>query len=350
MGVQFDYYYGREAEQFSFFRIPKLLFTDSMFNDLSSDAKVLYGILLDRMSLSMKNGWLDEEKKVYIIFTIEEIEETMNFGRNKAVKTMKELEQFGLVVKKRRGLGKPNILYVMSFLVNNDQSEESPKNQNEEFSAGNQRNKNAEDHCSSGICPEVSNINFQKFKKQTSRSLHFKLPEVSKINSNKTDKNKTEKYSDADMNNPTSISSAQGQMEQEAEKMETEEEIIEKIKKNIEYDSLLGAYSEEKSKIDLIISLMTEIILNKADMKINQSRMDYARVREQFLSIRKEHFEYILHYLGKSRQKITNLRAYLISLIYNAPINILGTSAHNNPEMIDYSKENQVWQDFLNNC
>ena len=70
MSIKFNYYYGKEAEQFSFFRIPKLLFTDSTFSKLSSDAKVLYGILLDRMNLSMKNGWLDEENKVYIIFTI----------------------------------------------------------------------------------------------------------------------------------------------------------------------------------------------------------------------------------------------------------------------------------------
>lgn len=116
--INFSYYYGKEAEQFSFFRIPKLLFTDKAFNTLTSDAKVLYGILLDRMSLSMKNEWLDDENRVYIIFTIDEIEETMNFGKNKAINTMKELENFGLIEKKRRGLGKPNIIYVMNFLIN----------------------------------------------------------------------------------------------------------------------------------------------------------------------------------------------------------------------------------------
>ena len=71
MNIKFNYYYGKEAEQFSFFRIPKLLFTDHIFTKLSSDAKVLYGILLDRMNLSMKNNWIDEENKVYTIFTIE---------------------------------------------------------------------------------------------------------------------------------------------------------------------------------------------------------------------------------------------------------------------------------------
>lgn len=97
MNIKFSYYYGKEADQYSFFKIPKILYTDSIFKILSSDAKVLYAILLDRMSLSMKNGWLDEENKVFIIFTIDEIEETMNIGRNKAINIMKEIQDFGLI-------------------------------------------------------------------------------------------------------------------------------------------------------------------------------------------------------------------------------------------------------------
>ena len=73
--MQFDYFYGSQADQFSFYRIPKVLFTDPQFKPLSTDAKVLYGILLDRMSLSVKNHWLDEQSRVYIIFTTEEIME-----------------------------------------------------------------------------------------------------------------------------------------------------------------------------------------------------------------------------------------------------------------------------------
>lgn len=69
----YDYFYGAEAEQFSFYRIPKVLFTEERFRSVSAEAKVLYGLLLDRMSLSCKNGWLDKEGRVYIIFTIEEV-------------------------------------------------------------------------------------------------------------------------------------------------------------------------------------------------------------------------------------------------------------------------------------
>ena len=113
MNIKFNYYYGKESEQFSFFRIPKLLFTDESFKDLSSDAKVLYGILLDRMSLSMKNNWIDEENKVYIIFTIEKIANIMCCATQKATKILQELDDkkgIGLVAKKRLGRGKPNIL------------------------------------------------------------------------------------------------------------------------------------------------------------------------------------------------------------------------------------------------
>lgn len=130
MGIKWGYYYGKEAEQFSFFRIPKLLFTDPLFGKLSSDAKILYGILLDRMSLSMKNNWIDEENKVYIIFTIEEIAEILHCGMQKATKTLKELDTekgIGLVEKKRLGLGKPNVLYVKNFVVSSSDEESTTK-------------------------------------------------------------------------------------------------------------------------------------------------------------------------------------------------------------------------------
>ena len=103
--IQFDYFHGMEAEQYTFYRIPKILFT----------AKVLYGLLLDRMSLSIKNRWFDEEDRVYIIFTVEEIAELMNCGTQKAVRLLKELDSekgIGLVEKRRLGLGKPNVIYV----------------------------------------------------------------------------------------------------------------------------------------------------------------------------------------------------------------------------------------------
>ena len=114
--MKFNYYYGSEADQFSFIRIPKIMLIEKAFQTLSMAAKVLYGVLLDRMSLSMKNGWLDEENRVYIIYQIGEIQEDLGFTKKKAMDLLAELEEFGLLEKKRRGHGLPNILYVKSFM------------------------------------------------------------------------------------------------------------------------------------------------------------------------------------------------------------------------------------------
>lgn len=114
--MQYEYFYGAHAEQFSFYRIPKALFTEPNFRELSTDAKVLYGILLDRMSLSLKNQWLDAQNKVYIIFTVEEIMDALNCANQKATRLMVELEkQAGLIERKRQGLGRPNLIYVKNF-------------------------------------------------------------------------------------------------------------------------------------------------------------------------------------------------------------------------------------------
>ena len=185
MNIKFNYYYGKEAEQFSFFRIPKLLFTDEAFKDLSSDAKVLYGILLDRMSLSMKNNWIDEENKVYIIFTIEEIAEIMSCATQKATKILQELDDkkgIGLVEKKRLGLGKPNILYVKNFIIQEikDQTDVQEEITKQELLQS--QNQNDENHNSGNVI----------FTKQ----------ELLKSQCNKTNYNKTE-YSNTEYNNTT---------------------------------------------------------------------------------------------------------------------------------------------------
>ena len=119
MLLKLDYYYGKESEQYSFYRIPKLLFTDRRFAGISVEAKVLYGLLLDRMGLSIKNDWLDSEGRVYIIFTIADIMATLGCAEQKANKLLGELDSakgIGLIERKRRGLGKPNVIYVKNFV------------------------------------------------------------------------------------------------------------------------------------------------------------------------------------------------------------------------------------------
>lgn len=116
--MKFDYYYGIEAEQFSFYRVPRLLIKDERFKELSSDAKLLYGLMLDRMSLSMKNGWFDDENRAYIHYTLDNIMEDLGCAKEKCVKVLAELDSkkgIGLIEKKRQGLGKPDIIYVKNF-------------------------------------------------------------------------------------------------------------------------------------------------------------------------------------------------------------------------------------------
>lgn len=160
----FDYFYGAQAEQFAFYRVPKVLFTNDRFKYLSAEAKTLYGILLDRVPLSAKNGWIDEQGRVYIICTIEEIMEDMNCGNKKAIQLLSDLEdKVGLIERKRQGLGKPNLIYVKNFIA-----VDSP----------------VERH-------------FLKCQNDTSGSVEITSLEVSKGHGNKTDIINTE-YSDTD--------------------------------------------------------------------------------------------------------------------------------------------------------
>ena len=334
MNIKFNYYYGKEAEQFSFFRIPKLLFTDEAFKDLSSDAKVLYGILLDRMSLSMKNNWIDEENKVYIIFTIEEIANIMCCATQKATKILQELDDkkgIGLVEKKRLGLGKPNILYVKNFIIQEtkEQTDVQEEITNQELLQS--QNQNDENHNS-------GNVNFTK-------------QELCKSQCNKTNLNKTE-YSDTEYNNTSPISPSKEKIIKDnsvSQKQDTEvEEVIEILKENIDYSFLVKEQSKNKEKIDLILNLMAEAIQNKTDIRINRRMIAYETVKEQFLSLQKEHINYVLFVLDENNRTITNLRAYLLSLLYNASVNILGMTEDTKLEGTDYSKDMEIWQELFN--
>ncbi len=334
MSIKFNYYYGKEAEQFSFFRIPKLLFTDPIFTKLSSDAKVLYGILLDRMNLSMKNGWLDEENKVYIIFTIEEIAEIMCCATQKATKILQELDDkkgIGLVEKKRLGLGKPNILYVKNFILQ-EEKEKTP------------------------IQEEVTNqelckSQFKNDENHNSRNVNFTKQELCKSQCNNTNLNKTE-YSNTEYNNTSPISPSKEKIIKDnslSQKQDTEvEEVIEILKENIDYSFLVKEQSKNKEKIDLILNLMAEAIQNKTDIRINRRMIAYETVKEQFLSLQKEHINYVLFVLDENKRTITNLRAYLLSLLYNAPVNILGMIEDTKLEGTDYSKDMEIWQELFN--
>jgi hypothetical protein len=190
--INLDYFYGIQSEMFSFLRIPKILIKDGRFEHMSNEAKMLFGLLLDRMSLSMKNRWFDDEDRVYIIYTKDEIMVDLCIGSEKCAKLLKELETFGLIERKRVGLSKPNIIYVKNFATLTDDGNEQPKEIEKKIrerkdkanNEKNQQNDGGETQEKSASNPvnitEVRKSNFKKFENRTSRSSKIELQEVRK--------------------------------------------------------------------------------------------------------------------------------------------------------------------------
>lgn len=180
----FDYYYGNEAEQFSFLRVPKFLFTHETFASMSCEAKILYSLMLDRMSLSVKNSWLDEENRVYIIFTQEEARQCMNFGNDKCVKIFKELEEIGLISRKNRGMGRPALIYVKNFV---HESEEVSDEETEEVKTSeNQKSRHRENRSQ-----DIGKTEVLKSEKPRSRVTKNGINEIGKTDTIKTNNIKT---------------------------------------------------------------------------------------------------------------------------------------------------------------
>ena len=175
----FDYYYGAESEQFSFFRIPRLMFKDERFKTLSCEAKLLYGLMLDRLSLSRNNGWCDEQGRVYINYLLEHICIDMGFGKDKAVKILKELDVktgIGLIERKNQGQGRANIIYVKNFASLSCQTQDFGKTEvRADFG-------NSEVKTSANPNPRV----------RKNRSQDFGKTDTSYINQNKTYPSKTD--------------------------------------------------------------------------------------------------------------------------------------------------------------
>ena len=340
--IQFDYFHGMEAEQYSFYRVPKVLFTAECFKSLSCEAKVLYGLMLDRMSLSIKNRWLDEEDRVYIIFTVEEIAELLNCGTQKAVKLMKELDSnqgIGLIEKKRLGLGKPNVIYVKNFLVkekiSSEQEEktlENPENtQNSENH--NSRNvktiiqefpesqfKNSENHNSGMVKTtnqEFPESQFKNGENHTSRIVKIKTQEVPKSQSNNTDINKTD-FSETDPIQSYQSLTADEVYPVEEDVMEKMETYRALIQDNIDYECFLD--KREREEVDELVELMVEILMlpDNRVVRIGGADKPVSVVKSRFLKLTYSHIEYVLFSLHRNTSKVANIKAYLLATLYNS--------------------------------
>ena len=267
-----DYFYGQAGELFSFFRIPKALFQEQRFQNLSTDAKTLYGILLDRMSLSVKNEWFDKKGRVFIIFTIEDVKRTLRCADNKATRLLRELEEFGLIERKRRGQGKPCLVYVKNF--SSESSKESV------------RNRDNDDSCGSKIACQDP-VKSRGIKKK---------------------ENKTE------MNNTNLI------LSDESEKMKNRELLEEYFSHSLEMDLLLRLYPDDEDTLYQIVNLLVDTCAtNRKLLHIAGDDKPAEVVRSRFMKLNADHIRFVLKCLAENSSPIRNMKQYLLASLYNAP-------------------------------
>lgn len=314
--MEFDYYYGKEADTFSFYRVPKILFSEAYFKGLSVEAKVLYGLMLDRMSLSMKNQWIDDEGKVYINFSVENIQEYMGCSKNKAVAILKELDSdggIGLVEKKRQGQGKPTIIYVKNFA-----SKEFLQNCNSWDSAQNR-----------GVS-ESQKINFLSPMNEDSRGARFTILESQNMGANNTNITQT----DISETKSNLILSADGMG---LDEMSAYADII---RDNLELDIMLERYPYEQELVQGIYELILETVLTKGKTIIIASN-EYPTelVKSKFLKLNGMHLEYVIDCLKSNTTKVMNIKKYLMAALFNAPSTISGYyQAEVNHDLPQYAK------------
>ena len=270
-----DYFYGQAGKLFSFYRIPKALFQEQRFQNLSTDAKTLYGILLDRMSLSVKNEWFDKQGRVFIIFTIEDVKRALCCADNKATKLLRELENFGLIERKRRGLGKPSLVYVKNF--SSDLSNERVQNR-ENHESGSPKN----------ACQD---------------------PPKSRCNKNK--KSKTER------NNTNPI------LSDELEKMKNRKLLEEYFSRSLEVELLLRLYPDDEDTIYQIVDLLVDTCDSKRKLiRIAGDDKPAEVVLSRLIKLNADHIRFVLDCLAANTSPIRNMKQYLLAALFNAPTTI----------------------------
>ena len=278
--MAYDYFYGQQSEQFSFYRIPKILFSQDKFWNVSTDAKLLYGILLDRMNLSARNGWLDEAGRVYIIFTIEEIKESLGCAEKKAVKLLDELEKKAeLIERKRQGLGKPNLIYVKNSISGSVERQ------------------------------------FLNCQNDNSATFQNTIQDLSKAQGNNTDIKNT------DLSDTNSIfpSGNCGKENGNEEYQQYYQYFYEQL--GMEY--LQKDYPYDVDRLENILELVVETVCSKRQIIcIGGDDRPIEVVKSRFMKLNSEHIRYVLDCFKENTTKIRNIRQYMLASLYNAPTTI----------------------------
>ena len=276
-----DYLYDVDEAQYSFVRIPKLLLQHESYQRISSEAKLLYSLLLDRVGLSHKNGWRDKQNRIYIIYPIAEVMEEMNCGKNKAVQLLDELEQkAGLIERKRQGLGKPNLIYVKSFFRTVDNFGER---------------------------------HFLKFENQTSGGLNIKPQEVSESNPTNTDNKKTDI-------NQTDLSFLPGR---ESKRNDAYAQYEAYFREELEIPILIQGNRSEKETLEGILDLLAETCSSKRKtIRIAGDDKPIEIVKNRLMKLNSLHIQYVLDCLKENTTYVRDMKQYLLTTLFNAPVTI----------------------------
>ena len=319
MSLNLDYYYGNEAEQYSFYRIPKTLLTDPRYKGLSIEAKVFYGLLLDRMSLSVRNGWMDDERRVYIYFTQEDAMALMSCGKDKATRLFRELDQngIGLIERKKQGQGRPARIYVKNFTPPPEpgQTPSTPEPPlsplDEAQTAGDQQPR-----------PLDSTAPLTAGKKQ-SALLEMRGQDSGISVPNKTDKNDTDFSHTESSISPPAPSRTSPPAGRSRMRMDEMDGYRERIMENIGYDFLVHEHPYDREEIDGYVELMAETCASRREyIRVNGEEIPMAMVRERLLKLDGEHIRYVMESLRSCTTKVSNIRSYTLAALYNAPITI----------------------------
>ena len=280
--MKYPYFRGLEADRYSFYRVPKALIKVDLFEKMSGDAKLLYAVLLDRMNLSLKNGWQDENGNAYIICTIDEIMDSIRCARQKAFKLLDELEhEYQLIARRRQGLGKPNLLYVKDLYAG------------------------------------LSESNYWKYENQTSGGLKSELPGVWKSNGSKTDINNNTDSSETDQ-----IYSAQSGENISGEMREDERYRL-YFQDKLEIPILEKNFPHDWEILMEILELLVETVTSrKKFLRICGEEKPKEVVKSRLMKLDSMHIQYVMECLKSNTTQVRNIKQYLLATLYNAPTTI----------------------------
>ena len=382
-GTFFDYFYGTQAEQFSFYRLPKILITDKRFRGISSDAKILYGVMLERMSLSVKNRWFDEKNRVYIIFTLEEVMETFACSERKAGRLLGELDTktgIGLIEKKRQGLGKPNLIYLKNFIDlkgkedagYDENTEKNREHRNIQVQSGQiwplcEINGKTTETARSQQDPADSAESDGESLQKDGQVMQIQSGQIWQIrNGKRTEKVENmpilleeeggnEVWSDEKVPQSGQIwqfwsrQNRQSQSCQNGQTNNTDKNYTDQnkresilpsiiyqngsqkldewkrmIRKKIEYDYLKADYRGESVKyLDELVEIIAETLcMLEGPVKIGNKIYPEEVVKERFQRLEGSHIRYVMDSMSQNTTKIHNMKSYLLAALLNAPMTI----------------------------